>query len=258
MAPSQFKDHFSGRSADYTLYRPTYPSELFSWLAGLTDRHDLAWDCGCGSGQAALELVHHYKGVIATDPSRQQIDNAIPHERIRYAVATAEDSGLEPASIDLVVVAQALHWFDFGRFYAEVERVTRPGGVLAAISYGEVRVAGAPDPVVSRFYHDLIGPYWPAERRYVDERYATIPFPFPEITAPPFAMTAEWNLEHLLGYLGTWSAVKEYEKRNGSDPLKMIEAELAAAWGEPGDARRITWPLFLRVGRVGGAVNSEK
>src|SRR5512145_1927572 len=114
METPAFKDHFSGRSADYTLYRPSYPPELFARLAGLTDRHDLAWDCGCGSGQAALELVHHYNGVIATDPSRQQIDNAIPHGRISYAVATAEESGLEPGSIDLIVVAQALHWFDFG------------------------------------------------------------------------------------------------------------------------------------------------
>ena len=246
-----FKNHFSARAADYTRYRPGYPPELFAWLAGLTDRHDLAWDCGCGSGQAALELVHHFNRVIATDPSRQQIDNALPHEKIRYAVAPAEDSGLERASIDLIVVAQALHWFDFDRFYAEVARVTRPGGVIAAISYGEVRVAGAPDPVVSHFYHDLIGPYWPPERRYVDEGYATIPFPFPEIIAPPFAMKAEWNLEHLLGYFGTWSAVKEYEKKNGSDPLKLIEEELAAAWGDPAAARIINWPLSLRVGRVG-------
>jgi len=252
METPSFKDHFSGRSADYTLYRPSYPPQLFSWLASLTSGHDLAWDCGCGSGQAALELVHHYTGVIATDPSRQQIDNAIPHEGIRYAVATAEASGLEPGSIDLVVVAQALHWFDFDRFYAEVERVTRPDGVIAAISYGEVRVAGAPDPVVSRFYHDLIGPCWPPERRYVDEGYATIPFPFPEITAPSFAMTAEWNLEHLLGYFRTWSAVKEYEKRNGADPLQLIGADLAAAWGDSAAARSITWPLSLRVGRVGG------
>lgn len=251
MTTTAFKDHFSAGAAAYTRYRPTYPPELFSWLASLTAGHDLAWDCGCGTGQAALEMVSHYTQVVATDPSRQQIDNAIPHERIRYAVATAENSGLEPGSIDLTVVAQALHWFDFGRFYAEIARVTRRGGVIAAISYGEVRVSGAPDPIVSRFYHDLIGPYWPAERRYVDEGYATIPFPFPEITAPAFAMAAEWNLEHLLGYFGTWSAVKEYEKRNGADPLQLIEAELAAAWGDPAAARSITWPLALRVGRIG-------
>jgi SAM-dependent methyltransferase len=247
-----FKDHFSGRAADYTRYRPSYPPALFAWLAGLTERHDQAWDCGCGSGQAAMGLVPHYRLVVATDPSRQQIDNAVSHERIRYSVAPAEESGLDPASIDLVVVAQALHWFDFARFFAEVRRVTRPGGVLAAISYGEVRLEGSPDLVVSRFYHELIGPYWPPERRYVDEHYTTIPFPFAEIAAPPLAMEMTWNLEHLLGYLGTWSAVKEYERRQGQNPLALIAEELSAAWGDPEEARRISWPLSLRVGRIEG------
>lgn len=247
-----FKDHFSGRADDYTRYRPTYPPAMFAWLAGLTSRHELAWDCGCGNGQAAIGLAPYYEKVMATDPSQQQIENAIPHERISYAVARAEESGLDPACIDLVVVAQALHWFDFERFYAEVRRVTRPEGVLAAISYGEVRVEGEPDRVVSHFYHDLIGPYWPPERRYVDENYTTIPFPFAGIAAPTFAMEAEWEMGHLLGYLGTWSAVKEYERKRGENPLAMIADELATAWGDPGRPRRISWPLNLRAGRVAG------
>jgi SAM-dependent methyltransferase len=250
MTSTGFKDHFSGRAADYTRYRPTYPAELFAWLSGLSRGHDLAWDCGCGNGQAAHGLTPYYRRVVATDPSSQQIDNAVPHERIDYRVAPAEESGLEGGSVDLTVVAQALHWFDFPRFYGEIRRVTRPGGVLAAFSYGEVRVEGEPDRVVSRFYHELIGPYWPAERRYVDEHYTTIPFPFEEIVPAPFAMELEWNLEHLLGYLGTWSAVKEYERLVGVNPLSLVGEELAAAWGEPATPRRISWPLSLRVGRV--------
>ena len=245
-----FKDHFSGQATDYTRYRPTYPPALFAWLAGLTVRHNLAWDCGCGNGQAAISLAPYYGQVTATDPSRQQIENALPHERISYRVATAEDSGLDPSSIDLVVAAQALHWFDFERFYAEVRRVAVPGGVLAAISYGEVRLEGAPDLVVSRFYHDLIGPFWPPERHYVDEHYTTIPFPFAGIAAPAFAMEMEWNLAHLAGYLRTWSAVKEYKQQQQVDPLELIAEELAAAWGDPLKVRRISWPLTLLVGRV--------
>lgn len=250
MTTTTFKDHFSARAAAYTRFRPTYPPELFSWLAGLSEGHDLAWDCGCGNGQAALGLTPFYQTVMATDPSDQQIANALPHERIIYRVAPAEASGLAAASIDLTVVAQALHWFDFDRFYAEVRRVTHPGGVLAAISYGEVRVDGAADRVVSRFYHDLIGPYWPPERRYVDEHYTTVPFPFEEITPLSFAMEAEWSLDHLVGYLGTWSAVREYERRQGVNPLSLINAELMAAWGDPAELCTISWPLSLRVGRV--------
>jgi SAM-dependent methyltransferase len=247
-----FKDHFSGGAADYTRYRPSYPSGLFSWLASLTDRHDLAWDCGCGNGQATAGLVPYYDLVVGTDPSPQQIEQALPDRRIRYLVAPAEAAPMEGSSVDLVVVAQALHWFDFERFYAEVRRVARPGGILAAISYGEVRVDGEADRVVSRFYHDLIGPYWPPERRYVDEQYATIPFPFAEIASPPFAMEMRWDLAHLTGYLRTWSAVQEYERRQGQDPLALVAEELAAAWGDPGRKRLIGWPLSLRVGRIAG------
>lgn len=251
MSATPFKDHFSAAASDYTRYRPSYPPQLFAWLATLTAAHDRAWDCGCGNGQAAIELVKLYREVLATDPSREQIEKAVPHAGIHYSVAPAEASGLETASIDLAVVAQALHWFDFERFYAEVRRVTRPGGVLAAISYGEVRVAGAADAVVARFYHELIGPYWPPERRYVDEHYATIPFPLAEIAAPPFAMEVDWSLEHLLGYFRTWSAVKEFRRRQGSDPVALVADELAAAWGDPAQPRRVSWPLALRVGRVG-------
>jgi len=195
MDKPSFKNHFSAKAVDYHRYRPTYPPELFAWLATLTERHDLAWDCGCGNGQAACCLVEQYARVVATDPSEQQIANATPHPRISYAVATAEGSGLETASIDLIVVAQALHWFDFDRFYAEARRVSGPGGVLAAISYGEVRLDGEVGNVVSRFYHEVLGPYWPIERRYFNEGYRTIPFPFPEIEPPRFVMEAQWGLE---------------------------------------------------------------
>jgi len=248
---TSFKDHFSDRAGEYTRYRPGYPSVLFYWLAKQTVHHDTAWDCGCGNGQAAIQLTPHYRRLLATDPSRQQIEKALPHERITYSVASAEESGLADGGIDLIVVAQALHWFDFERFYREVRRVAKPGGVLAAISYGEVRVEGAPDKIVSHFYHDIIGPYWPPERRYVDEGYESIPFPFEEIEAPAFTMQIEWNLEQLNGYLGTWSAFKEYELRKGRNPLDLIGAELKTAWSDPETPRRVSWPLTLKVGRVG-------
>jgi SAM-dependent methyltransferase len=247
---TSFKDHFSGRAGEYTRYRPGYPAALFGWLSGQAMRHESAWDCGCGNGQAAIELTPHFRKVLATDPSRQQIEKALPHERISYSVATAEESGLEDGSIDLIVVAQALHWFDFERFYREVRRVADPDGLLAAISYGEVRVEGAPDKVVSRFYHDIIGPFWPPERRYVDQGYRNIPFPFTEIETPDFEMQAYWTLEQLNGYLGTWSAVKEYERNKGENPLDVIGVELQSAWSDPEHPRLVSWPLALRVGRV--------
>lgn len=246
-----FKDHFSGRAVDYTRYRPGYPAALFEWLSRQSTQHETAWDCGCGNGQAAIELVPYFRQVLATDPSRQQIEQAQQHELISYSVATAEESGLPDASIDLAVVAQALHWFDFDLFYSEVRRVVRPKGLLAAISYGEVRVEGEADRIVSHFYHNIIGPFWPAERRYVDQGYTNIPFPFEELAVPVFTMQIEWNLEQLIGYLGTWSAVKEYGRIRGEDSLKDTVALLKEVWGDPYLKKSVSWPLALRVGQIG-------
>ena len=246
-----FKDHFSRQAAAYTRFRPSYPQELFAWLASVTPNQELAWDCGCGNGQAAVGLASYFRRIIATDASNQQIEHAVPHERVDYRVAPAEASGIPPASVDLIVVAQALHWFDFARFYDEVRRVARPPAVIAAITYGELRCGGGMDSLLDRFYSGIVGPYWPKERRYVDEGYRTIPFPFPEISAPTFELAAEWTLQHLVGYLGTWSAVKEYRLVRGGDPLALIQQELLAGWGDPARVRQIRWPLHLRVGRVG-------
>jgi ubiquinone/menaquinone biosynthesis C-methylase UbiE len=249
---SNFKDHFSRQADDYTRYRPTYPPELFTWLATLTTGHSTAWDCGCGNGQAAVSLADHYQQVLATDPSSRQIDNAHPHPGVSYSMASAEQSGLADNSIDLIVVAQALHWFDFSRFYTEVRRVAHPAAVLAAISYGEIQVEGEAGAVITRFYHETIASCWPPERSHVDEGYRNIPFPFTRITPPPFAMTVQWSYEQLLGYLGTWSAVQEFAKQHGHDPRTLLRAELAAAWGDPELPRHISWPLTLLIGRIDG------
>ncbi len=248
-----FKDHFSGHAADYTRYRPTYSPELFAWLAQQAPTHTLVWDCATGNGQAALGLAAHFDAVIATDASDNQIATAHVHPRVRYAVAPAENSGIAAGSVDLITVGQALHWFDFPAFYAEAARVLKPGGVLAAWSYGLMQVSPAVDAAVWRLYEPITGPYWPPERRYVEEQYRSLPFPLDEIAAPAFAMEAEWRLAQLNGYLGTWSAVQRYRKERGVDPLALIADELAAAWGSEQSSRRVRWPLFMRVGRCEAA-----
>lgn len=251
MTDSVYKDHFSTVANAYARYRPTYPPDLFDALADLAPARELAWDCGCGNGQAAVGLARHFRRVIATDASARQIEQAVPHPAVTYRVAPAENSGIAACSVDLVLVAQALHWFDFDLFYAEVRRVARPGGILAALTYGLLRAGVELDPVLERFYTDIVGVYWPPERKWVDAGYATLPFPFDEIAPPALAMEAEWTFDQLLGYLGTWSAVKEYRRRNGKDPLELVRDELRDAWGEPESARKIVWPIGLRIGRVG-------
>lgn len=245
---SGFKDHFSKQAADYAKFRPRYPQTLFEYLGSIAPSRQLAWDCATGSGQAAIELAEVFAHVIATDASEQQIANAEPQKCVEYRVATAEDSGLETGSVDLVMVAQALHWFDLDRFYTETNRVLKPRGVIAVSAYRFFHIAPAIDDLVSRrYYRDIVGPFWPPERRQIEE-FEEIPFPFPHIHTPAFEMTVDWSLDHLIGYLWTWSATQRYIAANGRDPIEEIRDDLLSAWGEPAQRRRIAWPLTLRAG----------
>ncbi|WP_305046585.1 class I SAM-dependent methyltransferase [Geoalkalibacter sp.] len=247
---SSFKDHFSATADQYRVFRPTYPAALFEWLARIAPAREAALDCGCGNGQAAVLLAPHFKKVFAVDPSREQILNAMPRENLTYLVAPAEATGLADGSIDLAVAGQALHWFDFERFYPEMRRVVRAkGGIFAAFTYGLIELGGAVDEVIGTFYHETLAEYWPPERRHVDSGYQSLPFPFPEINAPAFELVESWDLSRLTGYLSTWSAVKEYRRRTGIDPLPAVAEELSRAWGVPA-IRRVCWPLALRVGKV--------
>ena len=245
-----FKDHFSGVAGHYAQFRPHYPAGLFDYLAGLVPKNSTVWDCAAGNGQATLDLAARYDRVIATDASREQIAAATPQPNIEYRVAPAEQSGLPDAAVGLITVAQALHWFDLVRFYAEVDRVLVPGGVLAVWAYGINQVeGGAVNELVQDYYMNVVGPYWPPERKLVEEGYQSIPFPFGEITPPPFRMEARWTLDELLGYFSTWSATNRFIKTRGFNPLASLGSEMAKVWGEKNSPRLITWPLALRVGR---------
>ncbi len=244
----RFKDHFSKQAADYARFRPSYRRELFDYLASIAPSRHLAWDCGTGNGQAAVGLASVFDAVIATDASEKQITNATLHERVGYRVAPAEGSGIDSGTIDLIMVAQALHWFELGRFYAEAQRVLKPDGVLAASAYNLLQIEPAIDEVVNRYYYEVVGSFWPPERKLV-ERFADLPFPFREIGAPKFEMRASWNLDHLVGYLRTWSSTQRFIAAKGSDPLKQMMYELRATWGAPEQTRDVIWPLTLRIGR---------
>ena len=242
-----FKDHFSKQAADYAKFRPRYPQQLFDYLGSIAAGRPLAWDCGTGNGQAAVGLASVFDHVIATDASEKQIANSEPHERVEYRVAPAENSGIAPRTVDLIMVAQALHWFDLDRFYAEARRVLKPNGVLASSAYNLLHIEPPTDAVVNRYYYDVVGPFWPAERKLV-EQFAHLPFPFPKIDPPEFEMTAQWDLDQLVGYLRTWSSTRRFIAAKGNDPLEQIIDELRAAWGNPEQTREVIWPLTLRVG----------
>lgn len=245
-----FKDHFASVSRDYATFRPTYPHALFEWLGALAPARSLVWDCGTGSGQAARALADHFDRVIATDASHAQLARALTHPRVEYRVASAEDSGLASESADLVTVAQALHWFETERFFAECDRVLVPGGVLGVWTYGPLQVENTSvDRIVRDYYQNIVGPFWPPERALVDSGFASLDFPYPLFETPPFSMEACWTLPELLGYLGTWTATVAYRETVERDPLDLIEHHLAGAWPDPRESRRITWPLTVLAGR---------
>jgi SAM-dependent methyltransferase len=249
-----YEDHFSGHAHVYSRHRPLYPERLFAYLASTAPALDLAWDCATGSGQAALGLARHFRRVLATDASAEQIAHAHPHERVTYSVALAEASGLADGSADLIGVAQAVHWFDFPRFYAEVRRVLKPGGVLAAWAYQHTRIDPAVDEILRAYTDETLGPYWPARIQFTNEHYRTIPFPFEELEPPEaFEAEASWDLEELVGYLWSWSAAHRYLREHGRDPYDTIRDALAAAWGPAEQRRAVRWPLHLRIGTVPAA-----
>lgn len=219
-----FADHFSTQATDYSRYRPTYPPELFAWLAGLVEAHDA---------------------------SRRQLRQARSHPGVSYLVAAAERAPFGGGRLDLVTVAQALHWFDFDAFFAETRRVVRPGGVLAAWTYDLVTVDADVDAVVRWFYSEVVGPYWPPERRYVEEQYRTLPFPFEAVgPVPDFGMGKSWSREDLVAQAGTWSSTNRYRRDRGEDPLELLRPRLAEVWPDPEEHRPVHWTVHLRAGRV--------
>lgn len=254
MSTPTFKDHFSARSDDYARHRPTYPRALAEALAARAPSRGVALEVGAGSGQLSVLLGDVFEQVIATDASAAQIEHATPHPHVRYAVAPAEHSTLPDASVDLVVAAQAAHWFDLDAFYTEVRRVAKAGAVVALVSYGVLHVAPDVDEVLRHFHFDVLDGFWPPERKLVDDGYRTIPFPFPELDPPlpALAMTATWDLGDLLGYVHTWSGVSALAKTGdaGRARIDAFEADLAARWGDSRQTRDITWPLAVRAGRI--------
>lgn len=245
-----FKDHFAPVSTAYADFRPTYPRELFDWLAGVAPGRDLAWDCACGSGQASVDLAERFDRVVATDASEKQLAGAKAHPKVEYRQAPAEASGLPDQSVDLITVAQALHWFDLPCFYAEARRTLKPGGILAVWTYGVQTLDDARvNDHVQHFYRETVGPYWPPERLLVEQGYRTLDFPFAEFEAPAFQMTARWTLPRLLGYFRSWSATGRYIQARGEDPVAALTERLAEAWGDPETERTVTWPLAVRAGR---------
>lgn len=245
----QVIDNFSTGSSDYVTFRPESPKEIFDFLYANVKTFDTAWDCGTGNGQVAAVLAEKFRQVYGTDISDAQLKLAPRKDNITYLTERAEQTTLPEHSIDLVTIAQAIHWFDFDKFYTEVKRVTKPGALVCAWTYSTLRLTPAIDEVIDRLYEDITGPYWDNERRYVDEEYRTIPFPFKELDAPPVTILKRQTMQQVLGYLRTWSGLKHYMNKEGTDPTLLIAHDLEKAWGNNATLE-VRWPVYIRAGIV--------
>ncbi len=236
---------FGAQAGAYASYRPHYPGSLFSWLVQQSPDHDCALDIACGNGQASGPLSQHFTHVLASDASLAQLQAADAHSGVHYYVAPAERQPLADASLDLIVVAQALHWFAHDSFFAEVDRLLKPGGLFCAWCYSLMSIDVELDAILHDFYWKTLHGYWPAGREQVDNGYRDIALPWPRIPAPSQALQAEWTLPHLLGYLRTWSALQRLEVEQGQAPFLALATHLQQAWGDPEQMRRINWPLHF-------------
>ena len=243
----KFKDHFSENSEEYNKFRPKYPAELFSYLASVSNQHQKAWDCATGTGQSAISLSEYYSTVIATDASETQIENAEKKQGVVYRVATAENSNIEDSSIDLITVAQAFHWFNIDEFSKEANRVLKDKGILSMWTYNLLSVQEDIDEEIFYLYNMILGEYWPEEIKMAEDGYKSVQLPFKEIGFPSFNMSAKWNLSQLIGYLCTWSAIKEYQKKLGVNPVENVYDKIADIWGGPENVLSVKWPLKLRL-----------
>ncbi len=245
-----FKDHFSKKSSLYKEARPTYPKALFEYLALLTKAHDLAWDCATGNGQAAVMLANYYKKVVATDASEEQIKQAVSKCNIDYRVSLAENSGLLDKTADLITVAQAFHWFCFEDFFKETKRVLKQNGFLAIWCY-ELLTTASPNlnQLIGTFYQDIVGPYWPKERRHIENRYQDIQFPFEKLETPEFFIEPNWTLQELLNYFSSWSSTQYYQKDLNKDPIESWLKPRLLQHGSLDEKFKITIPIYLLVGK---------
>ncbi len=243
------KDIFSKQSNDYAEYRPLYPQDLYDFILSFVPDKKLAWDCGTGNGQTAHLLAQYFENVFASDISQAQLDNAITQPNIIYRKEPAEHSSLPGGSVNLICISQALHWLHFDDFYNEVQRVAAPGAVIAAWTYNLFKADNFTNAHIIDFYEQTLKDYWDTERKYVDENYRNIPFPFENIISPVFTIKVNWSVEELEGFLNTWSAVQKFMTENNFNPVPHVIDKIKKRWPAR-EKRVIIFPVSLKLGYV--------
>ncbi|KAL5994666.1 hypothetical protein ACLOJK_024719 [Asimina triloba] len=260
-------DLFNRQAKQYAEGRPSYPLELFQFIASKTPEHELAWDVGTGNGQAAVSLAGFYKNVVGTDTSAEQLSFAEKLPNVRYQQTTPAltvdelKAKVGPhQTVDLVTVAQAFHWFDRPTFYQHVKWLSkRPNGVLAVWCYTLPRINDSIDAIIDRVYAEL-EPFWAAPRKMVDDEYRSFEFPFEPVEGTehtgPFEFEAKqsMDLDAYLTYIQSWSAYQIARQKGIEHLTEEVVEDFKRAWGGEDEKHSIKvakFPVFLRIGKVG-------
>jgi len=243
---------FDDKSELYAQARPSYPPALYRFLAAQCHVTERAWDCACGSGQSAVDLIHYFNRVDATDVSPNQIAHALRHPCIAYAVSPSERTAFAAGRFDLICVAQALHWMRFDAFWPEVKRVLKPGGVFAAWGYSWTRIEPEIDRRIQTYLLDVIAPYWAKQNQLLWNQYRDVALPFEPIERPDFVMETEWTLGELMAYLHTWSSTRRCIATIGDGFFDTLAEQVAQVWGDPAQGRRVAFDFCCMAGRHAG------
>ncbi len=244
------KSTFSYDPSHYTNYRPQYPKELFEFLSKKSTSPKMVLDCGSGSGQATEGLSRIFEHVIAVDASNELLSKAKKLSNVTYIQSLCEKLPLASNSIDLICVAQAIHWFQLETFYEEVKRILKPGGIIAVFCYNQATISTKVDEIVANIYEQVkSNENITIERQYVYDAYETLPFPFKKILSPSFKMTVRWNYNQWLEYMKTWPSILEYEKKFNINLVENSKLAIRHAW-ENEDEKEITWSIYLKVGQT--------
>ena len=244
------KNYFEEKGSHYAQYRPTYPQQLASELASLCPSQDHALDVGCGTGQFSAELAEHFALVTATDLNLEQIKHALPVANITYQKESAEHISVKENSVDLIVAAQAAHWFNLPTFYEEARRVAKDSALIALVSYGVPIIEGELNERFKQFYWQEIHQFWPPERIHVENGYQSLHFPFEELSLPDMSIDRQWTIKELIGYIETWSAVRLARKASQGYLIESFKRDVESVCPDQFKTHIISWPITARLGNL--------
>jgi len=252
-----FADHFSGHSSVYAKFRPGYPQEVYDRILefGGPDlkQKGIAVDIGCGSGQATKRLHDFFPKVFGIEPSPQQLEQAEQIDGIEYICARAEQTPLPAGEADLITVATAVHWFNLAEFWPEVDRILRPGGIIAIWTNGEtVTTNNEKADLAYKKFNEKIFSYWAPQNHQVFDKYKDVHIPYERKERGYIYSKRSIPLFFFTGFLRTWSAYQSFMKDHPEEKiLEELEEEIKIAYGLSSSEEKIEidWEVILLLGQ---------